>query len=104
MKKLHIAHSQKPGNVFPGADSPGMITTMWLEDEEGNKISDEEMKKLFLNLEAIGYWVKRKTPVKAAYQKYSFGGMVTTITQKDVILNGKDRIPKSLFHKIYTLD
>jgi hypothetical protein len=105
MKQLKTGASTGTEEMF---GKPTSVTHLWVEDQNGNKISNEEMLELFNNLTAVGYWVKRRYDLtkvqEETYKKYSYGGLVTNITEKDVMLNGKELIPRNLFHKIFQLD
>jgi hypothetical protein len=88
----------------------GVFIQMWLADAEtGERVSDEEVRRCFLELSATGMHVIKRCDARLllGFDGYPVTGVVDEVDGDQVILAGlADRvsIPRQLFHQLYRLD
>lgn len=104
-KHLHINNSQEQGEVYPGTGIYGAVIRQWMEDEDGNRLTNEDVYDLFANNEAIGVYVKKRYDAlfDGDAQRFPLGGRITDIDEENVLVDNQP-IPKASFHLLYELD
>lgn len=97
MRTVHVESSQV------SEDGRAQLT-IWLVDEEGNRLTSEETVHEFESLNIVGVCVKSH-PENELPAGWPHFGIISDITDEDVVLNGGAvKIPKNLFLVHYVLD